>query len=118
MIESPFLAPILTKIESAANLEEGIETLSPEDRRRLVSFAMSSLARIDNQIYMHQQGLLDDDYYEYNTRGSTRARYPLWKALGVLDGKPIPIPGGPRFRFRPGLIEEIERLNSEIPGDA
>lgn len=116
MIESPYLAPILTKIDSAPNLAEGIGTLDPEERRRLVGFAMSSLTRIDNQIYMYQQGLFDDDYYEYNTRSSVRARYPLWKALGILEGNAVP--GLPKPRFRPGLLEEIDRLNQEIPGDA
>jgi len=111
IIDSLYFAPIMTKINAADHLEQGIADLDPEELTRLMSIAMSSFIRLEHHMYLHREGYLDDDYYRFNSVTSVKQRYPLWKALGIIDGK---LRSGRMIEINPATLKEIGR----IVGDA
>ena len=97
---SPYMAPILAKTEAAEDLEQAVSALEAEERIRLRSLAMEAFIRLETQLHFYQEGLLDPDYFTYNTKASIRSRYPLWKALGTLE----------QFSVRPEIQALIEKI--------
>lgn len=106
--ESPYMAPILAKVEGAEDLDGAVAALSPEERIRLRSLAMEALIKLETQIHLYSEDMLDERYFAFNTKASIRLRYPLWKALGILD----------QFNVRPETRELIEGIVAEDDGTA
>jgi len=103
--DSPYMAPIFAKLEEAATVAEGVKSLTTEERIRLQSLAMEALIKLETQIHLYREGLLDENYFQFNTHASIRLRYPLWCALGTLE----------QFNVQPDTLELIERIVHEEP---
>ena len=104
-----FILPIasseeLSKLWLAAF--QGIDSLTPEQKnlQRLVQRAWKS--RLENLVYQHRQGYLDQDNYESTVVPAIRAFLPQWEALGLMSNSPT--------LFR----DEIERIASESEAES
>ncbi|MGR8947077.1 MAG: hypothetical protein ACU84Q_03460 [Gammaproteobacteria bacterium] len=101
--DSPYMAPIFAKLEDSASIEDGINTLTTEERIRLQSLAMEALIKIETQIHLYREGLLEEKYFQFNTHSSIRLRYPLWVALDTFK----------QFNVQPDTLELIEKIAHE-----
>ena len=77
------LADILLKTRRGT-----IDQLTELERLRLEMWERARMIRVESQFYQWQQGLLDDEYYEYQFKFVVRAVGPLWEALGLSFERP------------------------------
>ncbi len=96
-------SPYLGIHERARN--EGIGGLTSEEQARVRLRAVSDQIRFDNFYYQHEQGFLDDVYYESIFTPAVRTFAPQWKALGLEFS-------------RPGFREEVDRILSESEAES
>ena len=84
--ESEFMPNIYAKIGApiwAGNVLPGdIAQLTELERGRLFSWERGVMLRMSGQYYQYMQGYIDEQTAEAVLSGA-RARYPLWKALGI-----------------------------------
>ena len=59
---------------------------------------VANAVRLDNGLFQHRNGFLDDDFVEY-IENVIASLYPVWVELGILE-----------IGFRPGFVEEAKRI--------
>lgn len=79
-----------------------VRSLAGEELARFRQMMEISMLSMDNHVYQHQQGILDDDFYRSYTVRAIRMQAPIWKELG-LD---------PR-NWRKAFAEEVDRIVAE-----
>jgi hypothetical protein len=87
---------------TARMLEGGFDSLGDAEKVFLIAHATADAVRLDNGLFQHRNGFLDDDYVAYIER-SIRLLAPYWREIGL-------------FRlgaFRKGFIDEVERISGE-----
>ena len=92
--ESPYVA-----LHERARAE-GLAGLTSEEQARVRLRAVSDQIRFDNLYYQHEQGFLDEVYYESIFIPSVRTFARQWKELGMNFG-------------RPSFHEEVNRILAE-----
>jgi len=70
--------PILLKLH-----DSGVDSLSEEERIRMVFLQIAAAQRMDSTFYAHQLGLLDKDHYETGFVPAIQALAPTWTELGL-----------------------------------
>jgi hypothetical protein len=85
--------------------EEGIDALTPAERMFLILHATADAVRLDNGVFQHQSGFLDDDYVAY-IRKSIRFLAPHWEQIGLFE----------LSTFRQGFIDEVRRIRAAGDG--
>jgi len=83
--------------------DDGFQALSRTEQVRWTQFLGAEAAQFDNNHYLYQLGLLDEEFYEYTFK-------PMVKVLG-----PRLIDTGVLFGRRPAFVNEVERLVREEP---
>jgi hypothetical protein len=78
--------------------DEGICALTEAEKHFMRLHQTAAAVRLDNGLFQHHNGFLDDDYLEY-VETVIATLYPLWVDLDVFQ-----------VGFRPGFIEEAERI--------
>jgi hypothetical protein len=68
--------------------EGGIESLTPLQKTRLTFWERARHVRIESQFFQHQQGFLDDEYYENQFKSVVRRAAPRWTELGIQIERP------------------------------
>ena len=81
--------------------EEGIDALTPSERMFLICHATADAVRLDNGLFQHQSGFLDDDYVAY-IRKSIRILAPHWDQIGLFE----------LSTFRQGFVDEVRRIRA------
>ena len=84
---------------TAGMRENGFDSLSEAEKAFLISHATADAVRLDNGLFQHRNGFLDDDYVAYIER-MIRVAAPYWREIGL-------------FRlgaFRQGFIDEVDRI--------
>jgi len=79
--------------------EQGVEALDPSERMFLVLHGTADAVRLDNGLFQHANGFLDDDYVDY-IRKSIRRLAPLWEQIDLFELVP----------FRQGFVDEVRRI--------
>lgn len=79
-------------------IREGLESLTKEEKEVLRLHSVAAAVRLDNGLFQHKSGFLDEDYVEYIESVIARM-YPMWEALGVFE-----------YGFRPGFIEAAREI--------
>ena len=79
--------------------EEGVDALDPSERMFLVFHATADAVRLDNGLFQHENGFLDDDYANY-IRRSIRRLAPGWEQIGLFE----------LSSFRQGFVDEVRRI--------
>ena len=77
----------LAKIVSH-HADQGLDALTSVERARLVFWERARMMRLESQYYQHQQGLLDDEYYEHQFKKAVARVAPKWKELGIEIERP------------------------------
>ena len=77
----------------------GLEALTPEELMFARLHAIASAVRLDNGLFQHRNGFLDDDYLEY-IESVIAFMYPLWQQLGIFE-----------MGFRPEFVEAARRIH-------
>ena len=75
-------------------------SLSIEERRKVIRILTITRIDLDNEHYQYQMGFLDPGFYEGETVEWIRVVPPIWRAFGL---------GEPRLDFR----REVDRILSE-----
>ena len=86
---SPDAPAILQKVE-----EQGVESLSADERIRYMQVVMVRYTHLDNAHFQHQQGFIDDEYYDSIFRFGIEAE----------GSKFLLLPSRPSFH------QEVERI--------
>jgi len=81
--------------------EEGIDALTSFERMFLICHATADAVRLDNGLFQHERGFLDDDYAAY-IRRSIRLLAPYWDQIGLFE----------LSTFRQGFVDEVRRLRA------
>ena len=81
--------------------EEGIDALTPSERMFLIFHATADAVRLDNGLFQHQSGFLDDDYVAY-IRKAIRLLAPHWDQIGLFE----------LAAFRQGFVDEVRRIRA------
>jgi len=68
--------------------EGGVESLTPSQKARLTFFERARLMLVEGQFFQHQQGFLDEEYYEYQFKTVVRHAAPRWSELGIRIERP------------------------------
>jgi hypothetical protein len=76
----------------------GVSELSEIEVEFLRIHMIAAAVRLDNGLFQHHNGFLDDDYLEY-IESVIANLYPMWVGLGVFESG-----------FRPGFIEESKEI--------
>jgi hypothetical protein len=97
-INSDYLPGIVIK-----EAEQGFDSLSPEERIRLIRSYAAQMARLDMIHLQYQEGFLSDETYEATFKNAVRENGLRWKENGA---------GNFQFR-RSSFQEEVERILSE-----
>jgi len=63
---------------------EGLEALTPEELMFVRLHAIAGAVRLDNGLFQHRNGFLDDDYCEY-VESTISFFYPYWQRLGIFE---------------------------------
>lgn len=84
--DSEYILPLLATT-NVRNADE-VAALSATDRLRLRTFFTGRRVDVDNEYYQYQMGLLDEEHLEYGIKPFVRGNAPLWRALGVDEGRP------------------------------
>ncbi len=77
----------------------GLEALTQEEVMFARLHAVASAVRLDNGLFQHRNGFLDDDYLEY-IESVIAFMYPLWQQLGIFE-----------MGFRPEFVEAARRIH-------
>jgi len=75
--------------------------LTPPERMFLIFHATADVVRLDNSLFQHQSGFLDDDYVAY-IRKSIRSLAPHWDQIGLFEPA----------TFRQGFVDEVRRIRA------
>ena len=78
---------------------DGFESLSEAERMFLISHATADAVRLDNGLFQHRNGFMDEDYRSY-IENSIRRLAPHWREIGLFD----------QMSFRQGFIDEVYRI--------
>lgn len=62
----------------------GLEALTPEELMFARHHAVANAVRLDNGLFQHRNGFLDDDYLEY-VESVIAFMYPRWQQLGIFE---------------------------------
>ncbi len=90
----------LNSVDIATNMRNnGFESLSELEQLFLNCHATADAVRLDNGLFQHQNGFMDDDYRAY-IENSIRFLTPYWREIGLLE----------RGGFRQGFIHEVNRI--------
>jgi hypothetical protein len=65
--------------------EQGLASLSAEERFRLSALANAAKTRMDAYYLQYEYGLLDEEWYQYRFAPSARYWKPIWRDLGTMD---------------------------------
>ena len=63
---------------------EGVAALTPEEFMFARHHAIAGAVRLDNGLFQHRSGFLDEGYLEY-IESVIAALYPLWEQLGIFE---------------------------------
>ena len=77
----------------------GLEALTPEELMFARLHAVANAVRLDNGLFQHRNGFLDDDYLE-SIESVIAFMYPLWQQLGIFE-----------MGFRPEFVEAARRIH-------
>ncbi len=80
---------------------DALDTLGDIERARVIQYLLHRYNDYDNLFYQHEQGYLDDEYYEHRIVSSIRVLAPSWKAVGIFGVA------------RPSFVEEVDRITAE-----
>ena len=75
----------------AYQLETGeidLSTLSSEERQVALYLVDAAKVDVDNEHYQYENGFLDPGFYNGVTVPSIRKRAPIWRDLGLTEGRP------------------------------
>ncbi len=103
-VESKHWTPIMLKLQEHGYPSDiaSIDALSPEELYRFKDYIAARHTDLDNLHYQHQQGYLDEEYYEYKVAYAIQRMAPYWEKLNVF-----------RTNVRPNFAAEIERIMRE-----
>ncbi len=99
--DSEYLAPILMTTDFGADYE-AVANLSAGDHLRLSQYLRARMIDWDNEHYQYQNGFMDADFFEATTTRSVKKWAPVWRAIGLTEG---------REEFR----KYVDRVLSEAP---
>ena len=90
---------ILVKLTSLGYPEDlgALGQLSAEELGRFRVWQIAQQTHWDNIFHQYQQGYLDPEYYEQAFKHRVARLLPVWRALGLVDG-------------RASFLEEMDRL--------
>lgn len=94
--DSTYLNGVLVKVQ-----DQGLDTLTSEERTRYLQYSLSNRVRIDNVHYQYQQGFINEEFWQSLT-GIVRNFAPRWEELGILD-----------TNIRPSFRDEVRRVMAE-----
>ncbi len=99
---SEHIGPILVKLTERGYPEDvgALDTLDTEERGRFRQWQIAQQTHWDNLFFQYQQGFLDEEYYEGAFRERVGRLAPIWRALGLLNG-------------RPSFVRELEAMLAE-----
>jgi hypothetical protein len=86
IMDSERVAPLFAEIDTdlfPSDLQK-IENLDPESRLRVMAFYYWTRLQIDNLLYQHERGFLDDEYRDEVIARAISGFAPIWKELDVL----------------------------------
>lgn len=84
--DSEFLLPVLARTDRGRD-RQAVDALNEEDFQRLKHYLHARMIDWDNEYYQYQQGYLDADFFEVTTRAAIREWAPVWRAVGVTEGR-------------------------------
>ncbi len=84
--DSEYLAPILTTTNYGADYE-AVANLSDGDHLRLFNYLRARMIDWDNEHYQYQSGFMDADFFEATTTKSVKKWAPVWRAIGLTEGR-------------------------------
>jgi hypothetical protein len=79
-----------------------LDSLSEEDRSRLLAHCFGNKNWFDNLHFQHSQGYYPGEFYESVFENGVRQWAPIWDEI---------YPGG----FRPEFNKEVERIRGDTP---
>jgi hypothetical protein len=85
------------EVEAKA-FQSGVDALSATELEFMRLHSIANAVRLDNGLFQHQNGFLDEDFASY-VEGVIAHAYPIWLELGILD-----------YGFRPGFVKEAKRI--------
>jgi len=88
------LADVMSRLQT-----DGIESLNQSEKIFLICHATADAVRLDNGLFQHRNGFLDDDYAAYVER-SIRMLAPHWEQIDLFGFS----------GFRQGFIDEVNRI--------
>ena len=81
----------------------GLEALTPEERIRWGADANAAKVRFDGLLFQYENGLLNEDYYQYTLLPALRFWIPRWEDLDMLK----------KSRTRPGFRSAIAQAKMQ-----
>lgn len=90
--------------EDLASLVSSYDALSPREQQQLTLIHRIGLNTVDNSLYQHRLGLLDDEQ-EREVLGVLVESYPLWKHMR------IPVPEHLERRYRERMSQPTDEAN-------
>jgi len=88
----------------AKSIESGLGALSKIELEFVRTHAVAAAVRLDNGLFQHQNGFLDEEYAAYIKSVIARL-YPYWTELGVFE-----------YGFRSGFVEEAKKIYDQGEG--
>jgi hypothetical protein len=77
---------------------EGLSSLTSVEFEFIKTHQIANAVRLDNGLFQHRNGFLDDDYVEYIER-VIAALYPTWVELDIFE-----------MGFRSGFVEDAKKI--------
>ena len=86
IMDSEQFAPLLAKLGSELFIVDPtvLAELNPEDRIRVAAFHQWTRAALDNQLYQHEHGFIDDEFFNSGTKPALALMTPAWEELNLL----------------------------------
>ena len=99
---STTIGPIIVKLTTLGYPTDvsSLQKISREELGVFKQWQIAQQAHWDNMFYQYQQGFIDPEYYENEFKLRVKRLAPVWKALGLLGG-------------RPSFVHEVERIVSQ-----
>jgi len=87
---SPNLGPLIVKLTSLGYPTDlsSLRKISPQELGIFKQWQIAQQTHWDNMFYQYQQGYIDPEYYENEFRVRVQRLAPVWRALGILGGRP------------------------------
>ena len=100
--DSEHIGPIIVKLTQSGYPEDigALDSLTDEERGRFRLWQIGQQTHWDNMFFQHQQGFLDDEYFEDAFKERVARLAPTWRALAQTGG-------------RRSFFKEIEKLERE-----